>query len=86
MPAAGAAALWRRALPGGCERSAIISIDANQDGLADPHPTLSAQAPRPTDPGFVPWLSPLVLMQRFAFDYVRNPDGSIDLSSGQMLI
>ncbi len=61
----------------------VRSIDANQDGLADPHPTLSAQAPRPTDPGFVPWLSPLVLMQRFAFDYVRNPDGSIDLSSGQ---
>lgn len=38
-------------------------------------PRWAPQAPRPSDPGFVPWLSPLVLMQRFAFDYVRNPDG-----------
>ncbi|MCB9629207.1 MAG: hypothetical protein H6725_17685 [Sandaracinaceae bacterium] len=58
------------------------SLDVNRDGLADPHPTLSAQAPTPSDPGFVPWLSPLVLMQRFAFDYVRDEAGDLLIVDG----
>lgn len=59
------------------------TLDVNRDGLADPHPTLSAQAPLPGMPGFVPWISPLVLMQRFGFDYVRNDDGTLLLVDGQ---
>ncbi|MCA9576446.1 MAG: hypothetical protein R3B40_06640 [Polyangiales bacterium] len=58
------------------------TLDVNRDGLADPHPTLSAQSPFPTDPGFVPWISPLVFMQRFAFDYVRDASGDILIVDG----
>lgn len=59
------------------------TLDVNGDGLADPHPTLSAQAPLPGMDGFVPWISPLVLMQRFAFDYVRDETGAILMVDGQ---
>ena len=53
----------------------IRTIDANRDGLPDPHPALS-RVDAPGD-GFVPWLAPLILMQRTAFDYVVGPDGNL---------
>lgn len=56
-------------------------IDANGDGLTDPHPTLSPTAQLPTDDGFQPWLSPIVIMSRIPFDYARDADGNIVIDS-----
>lgn len=81
--AAGGAALWRRALAGGCERSAIISIDANQDPLllrcvdpaaGLPHWELEAIA---NANGATRWITPLNL-----FAYPDSSAGDLRIRTG----